>query len=296
MRLSKNEESTMGYVDDAFSKLKATLEITATEADLATRRHREIRDHVRESWDLQTDFLTGSYRRGTKTKPLKDVDIFVVIDRVGAQAGLRQLPPPEILNSLAKMLGVKYSNVVVDRMACTINFGSGDEDISFDVVPAFERANDEFEIPDTQSGWIVTNPKRHHQMSIEKNKACDGKFVPFVKMAKGINRILGEPVTPSFLIEVMAQNLVKEPIGRYQDEVRWFLATAAERVEEGWPDPAGLGPDVNTMTSSERRNAAAVLAAAETIAERAVLLEDDGREREAVEEWRRLFGSRMPRP
>jgi len=57
----------MGYVDDAFAKLKSTLEIGKTEQDLAVRRHRQIRDHVRESWTLEEDFLTGSYRRETTT-------------------------------------------------------------------------------------------------------------------------------------------------------------------------------------------------------------------------------------
>jgi hypothetical protein len=287
----------MGYVDDAFLNLKGKLEITATESALAVRRHHEIRDHVRASWDLSNDFLTGSYRRETKTKPLKDVDIFVVIDADGAQAQFRQASPRAILDKLAIVLGTKYNSVVVDRMACTVNFGSGDEIVSFDVVPAFERATDEFEIPDTMTGtWIATNPKRHHEMSTEKNRECDGKFVPFVKMVKGINRELGDPVTPSFLIEVMAQGLVKEPFGRYQDEVRWFLASAAEGVAESWPDPAGLGPDVNTMTSSQRAMATTALESALEIAEQAIRLEDDGQERAAVEEWRRLFSWRMPRP
>jgi predicted nucleotidyltransferase len=287
----------MGYVDDAFLNLKGKLEVTATESDLAVRRHHEIRDHVRESWDLEADFLTGSYRRWTKTKPLRDVDIFVVIDRSGPQAPLRQSGPNAVLDELATVLKKKYGSVVIDRMACTVNFGSGEEITSFDVVPAFERATDEFEIPETRSGgWIATNPKRHHEMSTEKNGKCDGKYVPLVKMVKSINRELGEPVTPSFLIEVMALELVTEPFGTYQDEVRWFLASAAEGVAGSWPDPAGLGPDVNTMTSTDRITAATALAGAQAIAERAILLEDDSQERAAVEEWRRLFSWRMPRP
>lgn len=287
----------MGYVDDAFIKLKGTLEITKTEQALAKRRHEEIRDHVRASWDVATDFLTGSYRRETKTKPLKDVDIFIVLNPKGAQGSLRRSGPRAVLDKLAGVLSTKYENVVVDRMACTVEFGSGDDIVSFDVVPAFERAPDEFEIPDTHTGgWIVTNPKRHHEMSTEKNKSCDGKFVPFVKMSKSINRELGDPVTPSFLIEVMAQDLVKPPFGRYQDEVRWFLASASEGVEHGWADPAGLGPDVNSMSRSERAEAARALEGALAIAEEAIRLEDDGQERAAVEEWRKLFSWRMPRP
>jgi hypothetical protein len=54
------------YVDDAFLKCKSTLEITATEAKEASRPHGDIRDLVRGSWELDDDFLTGSYRRDTK--------------------------------------------------------------------------------------------------------------------------------------------------------------------------------------------------------------------------------------
>jgi hypothetical protein len=115
-------------------------------------------------------------------------------------------------------------------------------------------------------------------------------------MVKAINRELGEPVSPSFLLEVMAQTLVKEPFGRYQDEIRWFLATAAEAIYDPWPDPAGLGPDVNTMTTAQRKQATTELNGALAIAEEAVRLEDDGQERAAVEQRRRLFAWRMPRP
>src|SRR5262249_47289865 len=81
----------MSYVEDAFANLKGQLEITNTESELAQRRHKEIRDHVASEWELEDDFLTGSYRRHTKTKKLKDVDIFVVVKRDGAQGHLRDL-------------------------------------------------------------------------------------------------------------------------------------------------------------------------------------------------------------
>jgi hypothetical protein len=116
-------------------------------------------------------------------------------------------------------------------------------------------------------------------------------------MIKGINRNFGEPITPPFLLEVMAQELVMPPFGRYQDEVTWFLASAAERIVEDWPDPAKIGPTINgTMTAAERRQAAQTLTEWQRIAEKAVRLEDDGQERAAVDEWKQLFGWRMPRP
>jgi hypothetical protein len=193
------------------------------------------------------------------------------------------------------VLDERYDDVVIDRMACTVGFGS-DDIVSFDVVPAFKRNAGGYEIPDTQTGWINTNPKRQHELTSAKNAACDDKWVPFVKMVKGANRELGDAVEPSFLLEVMSLDLVTTPFGRFQDELLFFFATAAEEFDRSWPDPAGLGPDVNSMTSSQRQAAATALLNAQEIAERAVWMEDNGEERAAVEEWRKLFGWRMPRP
>lgn len=288
----------MSYVDDAFAKCKSTLKITATEQKFAISKHKDIRDLVRETWQLDDDFLTGSYRRETKTKKLKDVDIFVVIDPAGPQADLRDKDPSIVLEELRKLLKTKYSDVVADGFACTVKLGKDEEVASFDVVPAFKRKGGGWEIPDAErSDWISTNPKTHHEQSSKKNGQCADKFVPFVKMIKGINRNFDEPINPSYLLEVMAQGLVSTPFGRYQDEVTWFLASAAERVTEDWPDPAKIGPTVNgTMSLAERHYAAETLTEWQRIAEKAVRLEDAGEERAAVDEWKKLFGWRMPRP
>lgn len=288
----------MTYVDDAFSKCKSTLEITTTEQNFAATKHTDIRGVVRSSWQLDEDFLTGSYRRDTKTKKLKDVDIFVVIDPDGPQAYLRQEHPSVVLAELRKILETKYSSVTPDGFACTIKFGADDDVASFDVVPAFKRSGGGWEIPDAdRSRWISTNPKTHHEQSTAMNGRCDDRFVPFVKMIKGINRNFDEPIQPSFLLEVMAQGLVATPFGRYQDEISWFLANAAEQITSDWPDPGEIGPVVNgTMSLAERSAAAQTLTEWQHIAEKAVRLEDAGQDRAAVEEWRKLFGSRMPRP
>ena len=288
----------MGYVDDAFANLRHNLEITQTEQDTAVRRHHGIRDYVKSRWDLEDDFLTGSYRRDTKTKKLKDIDIFVVIDKDGPQGGYRSKPAGEVLRALENLLRDRWPNASRDGMAVVLHYGQDDEVMSIDVVPAFDRKGGGYLIPNPSAGdWIATNPKRHHELSIAKNSECDGKFVPFVKMIKGINRELGEPVSPSFLLEVMAQSLVKTPFGRYQDEIALFLATAAERIDQQWPDPAGLGGDVNTvMSHGQKLAAAASLRSALQTAERAIDLEDDGQERAAYDEWKKLFGDRMTRP
>ena len=285
----------MGYIDDAFDNLRSSLEITDTESKIAQTRHKLIRTHIEASWQLTGHFLTGSYRRQTKTKRLKDVDIFVVIDPAGSQAKLAAGTGNAAIAALRDILATRWSDIDTDDNVVIINYG--DEDVaSYEVAPVFPREGGGYRMPNG-AGWMDTDPQCHATLVTTKNKECDGKFVPFVKMAKGINREAGEPVVPSFQLEVMALDLVLPPFGRYRDELKFFLASVADRLTEDWPDPAGLGPPINGAVSiGSRRQLSDVVRAWLALAEEALLLESEGRERAAVEKWREMFGWRMPRP
>ena len=59
----------------------------------------------------------------------------------------------------------------------------------------------------------------------------------------------------------------------------------------------GIGPDVNEGLGMERRQELQVVVRRWlAVAEEALLLENEGKDRAAVEMWRELFGWRMPRP
>lgn len=285
----------MSYIDEAFDKLKSNLEITQTESKLAQTRHKLIREHIESAWQLTNHFLTGSYDRHTKTKKLKDVDIFTVIDASGPQGSLENGSGLAAVSALKAVLATRWNDLEADDNVVRINY-QGEDVASYEVAPVFERSGSGYRMPNG-ADWMDTDPHAHATLVTAKNKDCNEKFVPFVKMVKGINREAGEPIDPSFLIEVMALELVLEPFGRYRDEIRFFLASAVDRITDDWPDPAGLGPDVNSGISRARRlELSSVVQGWLRIAEEALLLEQDGKERAAVEQWRELFGWRMPRP
>ena len=285
----------MSYVDDAFDNLKSNLEITKTESEQAQTRHRLIREHIEGHWELVDHFLTGSYRRDTKTKRLKDVDIFVVVDPDGPQGSLADGTGTAAVRALRDVLAKRWSDLDADHNVVTINYG--DEDVaSYEVAPVFPRDGGGYSMPNG-IGWMDTDPPEQHRLVTAKNKTCGEKFVPFVKMVKGINREAGEPIEPAFLLEVMGLDLVVEPFGRYRDEIRFFLASVADQIGEDWPDPVGIGPDVNAGINPERRRQLSVMVHGWlAVAEEALQLEYEGKERAAVETWRKLFGWRMPRP
>ena len=289
-------------VDEAFEKFRQRLELSATEQQDAIRRHKDVRACIGNCFDIERDFLTGSYARHTKTKPLKDVDIFFCLGE--EDSGWRSKPTSHVLDAFETCLADEYGSDTVERgrRCVTVEFDkrnpTADEEgkvLSNDAVPAYDLGNC-YEIPDRDLGrWIKTNPDAHKEKATAKNNECDGKWVPLVKMLKRWNRSADKLIAPSFLIEVMAIELVDPPFTKYASEVRRFFASAQDGIMQDWPDPAGYGPPVSDqMTPDKRQTAIDALRAVEVKAARAVRLEQQGKTGEALALWRDIMGKYFP--
>jgi hypothetical protein len=285
----------------AFDKFRQRLELSDPEKKDAARRHTEVRDCIRGGFDLKTDFLSGSYKRHTKTKPLKDVDImFVLGDK---EKWRRDKTPAEMLDAFEQRLKKQFSDAECCRRAVTVEFeknyypeGHDGKVLSIDALPAFECGGGNYEIPDKITGtWIKTNPDKHGEQATAKNKELDERWVPLVKMTKGWNRANGKPIKPSFLIEVMAEELIEAPFSNYPDEIRNFFAALEANIGRSWPDPAGLGPPVSDqMTPALVANAKKALREAHRKAALARRAEETGRQGEALSIWRDVLGDYFP--
>jgi len=291
-------------IQDAFKKFKSRLELTAGEQADASRRQKDIRAIVDNAFAIDRDFLTGSYARWTKTKPLKDVDIFCVLDE--EERHYRSEYPSVLLEAVENVLAENYgsANVSRQRRSVSVRFGvqevngeSNDQVMSFDVVPAFTKGK-YYEIPDTSrtSGWTATDPEIHASLAIKANEAYDGEWKGIVRMMKSWNRLKDKPIKPSFLIEVMALQLLHPPFGGdYRYEMKAFFASLANRISDPWPDPAGLGPDVSDSMNPELcRAATEELHKAEQHAARAIQSEREGKQGEALDLWHELLGPLFP--
>lgn len=292
-------------VQDAFKKFKSNLELTAGEQEDASRRQQEIRGVMDDAFAIETDFLTGSYARWTKTKPLQDVDIFCVLE--DRERHYREKPSSLILSEVEKVLVKRYGREKVDpplAFSVTVNFGvnvvdgkTDDKVMSFDIVPAFVK-EDYYEVPNPldSSGWTETNPRVHYDLAVAAHEAYSKEWKGLVRMMKAWNRQNGKPITPSFLIEVMAlQVLYGDFQGDFRYEMKAFFASLADRIHDRWTDPAGLGPDVSGgMTSYQKDIAKELLRVAQQSAAQAIQLEIQRKNSEALRKWRDLFGPLFP--
>lgn len=192
-------------VNEAFYEFRHNLETTDTEDASASSRQTRIRAQLDadDTLDIARHFLTGAYRRHTKTKPLRDVDIMIVL-RNTEYLGRH---PHDILEVVRAALVPYYGEgrVCCDRRAVRVDFGvqivddvsDADEVVSFDVVPAFDHEN-HFLIPDDVTGeWVHTNPELHYDAARDANKGFDDQWKPLVKMIKSRTRPASDPMSPT---------------------------------------------------------------------------------------------------
>jgi predicted nucleotidyltransferase len=293
--------------NDAFRKFKSRLELNQREQDNASARQQEVRAFLDTKFTISRDFLTGSYARWTKSKPLKDVDIFFVLDP--KKHAYQSKGPSEALNDFFDALVTKFGKDATKKQGRSINIDFGvkaDADdntdyriISVDAVPAY-TSGDDYEIPDSDLGkWIKTNPEKHAEKATAAHQAYSNEWKGLVRMVKywNNNPKHGEkPIKPSFLIEVMALQCLHGGFGgSFDREIQGFFATLADRVFDTWQDPAGLGPPISDgMDEARKKRARDLLRAAERETTLAIDLARRGRQGDALKAWRALFGPKFP--
>jgi predicted nucleotidyltransferase len=292
---------------DAFKKFKSRFELNEKERTNASKRQKEVRDHLDEAYQIDRSFLTGSYARWTKTKPLNDVDIFFVLGE--DEEHYRNKHPDVILTAFYDTLVDVYGKEAVRKQGRSVgvNFGvvvDSDDNtdyrvVSVDAVPAFVDG-DNYVIPNNTTGkWMGTNPEIHAEKAVTAHQAYSNEWKGMVRMVKYWNQNArhGEkPIKPSFLIEVMAMECLHGGWGGSHDrEIQFFFATLRDRIHEAWPDPAGLGSPVSDrMDAAMVQRAQQILDTANRDIANAIHLGRIGKNGEALQAWRAFFGPKFP--
>lgn len=292
---------------DAFKKFKSRLELNSKEQSNASKRQKEIRGHLDSAFQIDRSFLTGSYARWTKTKPLKDVDIFFVLGE--DEEHYRSKHPDKILTAFYETLADQYGVNAVTKQSRSVGVDFGvvvDSDdntdyrvVSVDAVPAFSKGSD-YEIPNNDTGvWMGTNPEIHASKAVEAHQAYGNEWKGLVRMVKYWNqnpRHGDKPIKPSFLIEVMAMECLYGGWGGSHDrEIQAFFATLRDRIHETWPDPAGLGSPVSDrMDEQAITRARSILDLANRDIASAIHHARSGRHGDALKAWRAFFGPKFP--
>lgn len=242
-------------------------------------------------------FLQGSLAKRTMIRPLKDVDLVVVLDRrtyldLGV-AGVFEL----IAETLTQALIGTYPDVVVDdpkKYAIPIELAL--DFPSFDVVPAFETPgdeNDDILIGNTETlVWERSNTREMMRVVSAANGRTEGILVHVVRMVKNSVRQHFDDGIPGIAIEGVACRELSGHVP-YAEGCTAIFRRAADEVARGRiDDPTNAENLIEKLADHAR----AWLDNKAIEAEKAWSLAEAGDHEEAWQWWYRIFGDPFPEP
>lgn len=288
----------MSSVNHALQQYIENLELTKAERQEVIDQHSQVSQAIMGKVKVQSFFLTGSYKRHTAIRPLKDVDMFFVFDQqylVGQELNT----PTVLLERIKTVLRNKYPNnppeITVQQRSVNIWFKG--TSVGYDVVPGIARVGGGYQIPDRKGGsWRDTDPEIHAEKSTEANERANKKLKPLIKVVKKWNRDQpGGKVASSFLLEALSYDVFSTDPGDYADALAKLLQKLSEKIRFPCPDPAGLGLPVDSeWSASERERAQQALAEAANTARRAVDFQKRSDFEKAHYLWKKLLGDDYP--
>jgi hypothetical protein len=288
--------TTTEFFEDLLDRIN--LKIDDKERDFIEEKQNALRDALREKLPLKDDFLTGSYKRHTIIKPLKDgekfdVDVFLAFDNeeYGERelADLRKMVADALVEIKAEntKLGITDINDTQRRSVC-VQFGNN---FQIDVVPAIEVEKDvRYKIFDNQTLKAVkSNPKLHAQLLSEANDRTGGKLVPTIKMLKSWKRDKCDYMK-SFHLELLAVDILGgKEIPSYPESVAKFFAEAKLKLKESClKDPANSEYFIDAYLDDDgtRQKLLDLVVAESEAANDALEMEKD---EDAVGRWKDIF-------
>jgi hypothetical protein len=255
-----------------------------------------------EFWDSDSyiyhSFYTGSYGRGTAIDTTSDVDMlfwlpYSIYERYNGyvsngQAALLQ----EVRSAIRKTYSV--TAIGSDGSVVVVPFN---DDITFEVLPAFVNNDGSYTFPDSTSGgrWKTTNPKPEITTIDEVDKACNNNLKQLCRIARAWKATWLVPIR-GLLIDTLAHNFLKtweyrEKSYLYYDYMSRdffdFLANQNEQ-QEFWLSP-GANQKVWRSGSFEYK-----AKRCRNISLDAIAHYSNNQVWSARQNWREIYGSAFP--
>lgn len=265
----------------------------------------------------------GSFSRKTKVRPLDDIDIMIMLDpeeveisgsfssyQIRIKSARKMLwrftGDKEILDSNRVLRLLKtglqnvgsYRNSDIRKDGVAVNLTLLSYEWRFDIVPAFAvsdwRGNTtHYLIPDGKGAWMKTDPRVDQTLLTEQNKRHNSNLIPLIRLVKYWNKYSrSAPRIGSYYLENMIINGVKyeSPITAIRENVPMVFQKLASQVRQTCPDPKNLGANLDANvdwdTKQKVHEAAKEM---ETFAGYALMYEKDGKHKDAIYWWKRIF-------
>ena len=295
-RLLNPISALSGKVAGAFARFDQALLLDPKERSAAQKMHHEITTALVSAGVISAHFLQGSFARKTMIAPLRDIDKVVIMAQRWAYLATVAGGPDAAMDLIQEVIARRWPSASFDRTRHSLKVDFGENNFSFDIVPAFETAtdDDDVNIADRKTGgWPRSNTRTLLRTVHERNVECEGRFVHQARMVKSfVRNVLGEAF-PGLHAEAIAYMAIAKPMNHAQ-AVAATLTTAVQALRAGYYDPTGVDRLSDKLDPTVRRNALAAFTTASEQAQEALRLEAAGDDTEALRIWAHVLSAPFP--
>lgn len=271
----------------------------------------------------------GSFARGTKIRPLDDIDLLIGLKGLGTTyateaGGTVKLKVPEgivlrqlchdgtdelnsrkVINTFVTRLKhipqYQHAEIKRNQVAAVLNLLS--YPWSFDIVPSFMTAPESddrtyYIIPDGNGHWMKTDPRIDAQRTASINARHGGHLWNVMRLIKFWNKRRSVRTMPSYVLECMVLGLyerqLNEVSARPEREIPRLLGHISLSVMGNYEDPKRIQGNINPLSHDERSEVSSKASDHARSAQAALDAQARGEEREAIRHWREVFGTDLP--
>ncbi len=289
-------------VPQAFDNFDQELDLDRKQRDDARIRATDVDECLVVAGIATSTFIQGSFGRKTMLKPLKDVDIVVLLSKSYRRLLDTNAGPATAMQLVAGVVAQGFPDVTFDvgeAPAKALRVSFPDLDFTFDLVVAFDTpgGGQRIAIGNRETDeWEPSNTRRLTLVVQTRNVKTGGKWVHEARMLKAFKA--QRPVLKEhcgLLYEALLYQAVTKAMS-HPDGLATVLRHAATAVRGRVFDPTHED-DLTTKWTPELREAtAAAFAAAAKQAQEALDLAADGEQEAAVGVWNDILGEQFPAP
>lgn len=284
-------------VSEIFGALLENLKVGDANATIAMRRD-EITKALNKDFrsiDSVTSYrlMVGSYGRHTAIRGVSDLDMIFILPSSLRDTYSSETGPRRILTRVKDALAARYPNTDIRVDQCVVRVQFTSNKFKFEIQPAFENDDGNFDYPDTKAeGWKNTKPRAEITATKECNDRTSTNMRNLARMARAWKDTNGV-VMGGLLIDTLVYRFFSTTTTYDNKGPLWFDLMARDFFEFLMSEPdksyyLALGSN-QKVTVKKRFQAKAKKAynhCLEAIA-------DEGKA-SANKKWRQIFGTAVP--
>lgn len=279
-------------MNKCFKDFDHEIRLTASQREDAKRKYDNVCKTVHKKYysdikyDGSTKFLFGSYKLNTNIRPItldQDVDVLFKIPREVYERfdDYDSNGQSALLDEIRKELQKRFSTTEAIKAwgkVILVQFSDGHHNI--ELLPAYERKDKTFEIPNTEDGgrWEIFDPRSRINQINQSDEDSDGYTKQLIR---AIKRWRNNVAT----LKLESYNIEDSVIAYIDSNPSYTSLDLSERILEFFKCIKVQIRDSSNLSHIET---------AISRAEKAIDYEKDERLRKASEEWRKIFGDEFP--